>query len=105
MKILSFLLTFSIFAGVFTSIDRSCFEEHQNHSAVSQSMDADHSRELPSEHHSGTKCHTCHVGHCSFIVLNSTATVAAFKNIAHSPKSVTPLFSEALSNLFRPPIA
>lgn len=106
MRILiSLFLVFATLAGVFTGTDGVCIESHEaqiladgNHTNSSDSAPASDC------HHEGSPCHSCHLGHCAFVVSAvSNGLVAPVKEIL-PPTYLATLPSDYPSSLFRPPI-
>ena len=107
MKLLvSWFLVFATLAGVFTGTDGICFDSHEAQ-IVSAGVIPAHSDAGPVSdcHHEGSPCHTCHLGHCAFVVSTVSAHLSApLKEILPLSYLVS-LPSDYASSLFRPPIA
>lgn len=105
-NIISWFLVLATFTGVFTGLDGICLKNHETQVVAADSLPA-HSQKAPASdcHHEGSPCHSCHLGHCAFVVsTNSTALIAPIKEIV-SPSYITALPTDYPSSLFRPPIA
>lgn len=104
--LVSWFLVFATLAGVFTGTEGICLDDREAR-IVSAGVTPPHSNASPEPdcHHEGSPCHTCHLGHCAFVV----STVSAHLNAPL--KEVLPLSylvslpSDYASSLFRPPIA
>lgn len=108
MRIVSLFLVLATIFGVLTGTDGICLEKHeakaQITSADTYSSSSD-SAPVSDCHHEGSPCHSCHLGHCAFIVsVTSVNLVAPVKEIL-PPGYLATLPSDYPSSLFRPPIA
>lgn len=109
MRIVSLFLIFATIIGVLTGTDGVCLESHEAKIMSLQSVGtysaSSDSAPLSDCHHEGSPCHSCHLGHCAFIVsITSVNLVAPAKEIL-PPGYLATLPSDYPSSLFRPPIA
>lgn len=109
MKIVSWFLFLATFIGVVTGTDGPCLENHEtqiaaHHSSGSKSTD---SNSAPSSDcpHEGFPCHSCHLGHCAFVVSVYSSGLMTQGQKILPPGYLATLPTSYPSSLFRPPIA
>lgn len=103
--VVSLFLVFATLAGVLTGTDGVCIESHEAQIlAVDIHTNSSDSAPASDCHHEGSPCHSCHLGHCAFVVSTaSSGLVAPVKKIL-PPTYLATLPSDYPSSLFRPPI-
>ncbi len=110
MRILiSIFLISATLAGVFTGADSFCLESHETQilaaSSHTSQANRNDSNSTPDCHHKGSSCHSCHLGHCAFVMSKAFIGLVSPNQKILSPKYLITFPSDYSSSLFRPPIA
>lgn len=102
--IISWFLVFATLVGVLTGTDGICLDTHGPQIVAKTTAHSDGASTSNCQHE-GSPCHTCHLGHCAFVVSTASTHFVAPVNEIVLPSYLVSHHSGHTSSLFRPPIA
>lgn len=105
MRLVSLFLILAALFGVLTGTDSICLENHEKQVVAEYHTSSNSNNSAPDCHHEGSPHHTCHLGHCAFVVTNSLSGLIVPIQKILPPGYLATLPSNYPSSLFRPPIA
>lgn len=104
--VFSWFLVIATLASIMAGDDDVCLVSHESQ-IIASGVSTSHSSRTSStgNHHEGFPCHSCHLGHCAFVVPHTSIGMRTSVDKIMHPDYVSTLPSDYLSSLLRPPIA